>query len=147
MKDSKIFLDTAPIIYYLQENDSYFNTLQNYFEKHINSEFITSTITLTEYVTYPYSNNRQDLVNNFYDFISVMDIKVFDVILLLLKKAARIRSEYKFFKTMDSIQLSTALISDCDMFLTNDKQLKQFSKLKILTVEDLLAASCRKKNL
>lgn len=30
----------------------------------------------------------------------------------------------KKYKTMDSLQLAVAVLHDCDLFLTNDKQLK-----------------------
>ena len=44
----------------------------------------------------------------------------------------------KFFKTMDALQLSTACISGCDLFLTNDKQLKQFKEITCITVDELV---------
>ena len=55
----------------------------------------------------------------------------------IAKKAAKIRAEYKAFKSMDALQLSTAVLTGCDLFLTNDKQLKQFSEVKCITVDDL----------
>lgn len=51
--------------------------------------------------------------------------------------AAKIRAKYKGFKAMDALQLATAMISDCDLFLTNDKQLRRFDGLPILVVDDL----------
>ena len=41
----------------------------------------------------------------------------------IAKKAAKIRAEYKGFKAMDALQLATACLSECDIFVTNDKQL------------------------
>ena len=37
---------------------------------------------------------------------------------------------------MDALQLATAVQEDCDVFLTNDKQLCQFKEIKCITVED-----------
>lgn len=37
---------------------------------------------------------------------------------------------------MDSLQLAVAVEDKCDTFLTNDKQLKQFDGIKVVTVED-----------
>lgn len=54
------------------------------------------------------------------------------------KKAAQIRAEYRHFKGMDALQLASACLTGCDTFLTNDKQLKQFSELKVVLVEELL---------
>ena len=38
---------------------------------------------------------------------------------------------------MDAIQLATACIMGCDLFLTNDKQLKQFKEIKCIVVDEL----------
>ena len=55
----------------------------------------------------------------------------------IAKKAAQIRAEYKGFTGMDALQLAAACLSGCDLFLTNDKQLKQFKEIKCLTVSTL----------
>lgn len=39
---------------------------------------------------------------------------------------------------MDALQLAVACITGCDLFLTNDKQLKQFADIKCITVEELV---------
>ncbi len=38
---------------------------------------------------------------------------------------------------MDALQLATACIMGCDLFLTNDKQLRQFKEIKCVTVGEL----------
>ncbi len=38
---------------------------------------------------------------------------------------------------MDALQLATACLSGCDLFLTNDKQLKQLKEINCITVEEL----------
>ena len=55
----------------------------------------------------------------------------------IAKKAAQIRAQYKNFKAMDALQLATACVTGCDLILTNDKQLKQFTEIKCVTVDDL----------
>ena len=52
-------------------------------------------------------------------------------------QAARIRAKYKGIKGMDSLQLATAIVYGCDVFLTNDKQLKQVTELNVLLVDEL----------
>ena len=53
------------------------------------------------------------------------------------RKAAQIRAEYKDFKTIDCLQLATACVQNCDLFLTNDKQLCQFKEIKCATIDEL----------
>ncbi len=138
MTDSKkIFLDTAPIIYYLQNSELYFENMKRFWNKYIEYDFVTSAITVTEYLTYPYRQDDLKLINAFYSFVDSMDIQICNIDKKIAEKAAQIRAEYKFFKTMDALQLATACIMNCDLFLTNDKQLKQFNEIKCITVDEL----------
>lgn len=130
----KIFIDTAPIIYYLQKNEMYYSNMKLFWKRFEDDEYITSAITITEYLTYPYRQNDLSMIHSFYSFVQDMDIQIMNIDEQIAKKAAQIRAEYKFFKTMDALQLATACITGCDLFLTNDKQLKQFTELKCITV-------------
>ncbi len=38
---------------------------------------------------------------------------------------------------MDALQLAAACLSKCDLFLTNDKQLRRFKAIKCITVDEL----------
>ena len=38
---------------------------------------------------------------------------------------------------MDTIQLAVACFEECDLFLTNDKQLRQFKEIRCITVDEL----------
>ncbi len=138
MTDSKkVFIDTAPIIYYLQNSECYYLNMKAFWKEYEECDYVTSTITVTEYLTYPFREKNFTLVNSFYDFVNDMDILVKDIDGRIAEKAAQIRAEYKFFKTMDALQLAAACIMGCDLFLTNDKQLKQFKEMKCVTVDEL----------
>ncbi len=138
MKDSKkIFFDTAPIIYYLQESDLYFNTMISFLRQNRDGDYVISAITATEYLTYPFRENDEKLINDFYSFIDDMEVEIKEIDMKIAVKAAQIRAEYKFFKPLDSLQLATACITGCDIFLTNDKQLKQFKEIKCMTMDDI----------
>ena len=133
----KIFLDTSPIVYYLENSELYYIFMKNFWNKYENSDYITSTVTMTEYLTYPYQQNNLRLINAFYDFIDGMEIEVRNIDKIIAKKAAQIRAKYRFFKTMDALQLATACLSGCDLFLTNDSQLKQFTEIECILVAEL----------
>ncbi len=138
MIDSKkIFLDTAPIVYYLESNELYYSNMKRFWKEYEDCDFVTSAVTVTEYLTYPYQQNNLKLINAFYAFADGMDIEIKSIDKAIAEKAAQIRAEYVFFKTMDALQLATACLSGCDLFLTNDKQLKQFKEINCITVEEL----------
>lgn len=132
----KIFLDTSPIVYYLENNELYYPSMKKFWKEYENCDYVTSAVTVTEYLTYPYQQNNLKLINAFYAFVDGMDIEIKNIDKAIAEKAAHIRTEYSFFKTMDALQLATACLSGCDLFLTNDKQLKQFKEIMCITVEE-----------
>lgn len=134
----KVFLDTTPIIYFLDEDVNYAEKVENIFSEILQHEkaMVTSVITCTEYLTYPYRINNTDKVNVFFEFLTDCDISIYSIDIEIAKKAAQIRAEYKDFKTMDCLQLATACVQNCDLFLTNDKQLRQFKEIKCVIVDE-----------
>lgn len=138
MTDSKkIFLDTSPLIYYLQSNDLYYSIMKPFWGTYSDWDYITSSVTVMEYLTYPFQQGDLKMVQDFYSFLEDMDISIENINRKIAEKAARIRAEYKSFKSMDALQLATACLTGCDLFLTNDKQLRQFTEIKCITVDDL----------
>ena len=136
---SKVFLDTTPIIYFLDEDVNFGNKVENILSEILESrkEMVTSTITCMEYLTYPHRTDNVEKVDAFFDFVSGCNIAIYSIDMEIAKKAARIRAEYRYFKAMDALQLATACITGCDLLLTNDKQLRQFEEIKCITVEEL----------
>lgn len=135
----KVYLDTSPFIYYLQESKTYYDTMTCIFEEFATAEteIYTSDLTIEEYCVYPYRENRPDLIDKLDAFIDLADIKVTPTSGAIAKKAAKIRADYSSFKGMDALHLATAAFVGCDLFLTNDKQLRQFSEIKVLTIDDI----------
>lgn len=135
----KVFLDTTPLIYFLDADVNYAEKVEEIFSDILENEktMITSAITCTEYLTYPYRTGNVEKVNAFFEFLADCDILTCPIDVNIAKEAARIRAEYKDFKTMDCLQLATAYIQGCDLFLTNDKQLRQFKDIKCVTIDEL----------
>ena len=77
------------------------------------------------------------MIRAFDRFIEEAAVEIIGIDRTIAMEAARIRAKYPFFKTMDSLQLAAALSCGCDLFLTNDKQLRQFDELPCLTLEDI----------
>lgn len=129
----KVFIDSAPIIYLLDNNRKYVNTVKR---KLINvvkngGKIVISPVTVMEYLTVPYREKRHDRIAAFHSFIDEINIEVCDIDMKTAEKSAQIRSEYNMFKGMDSFQLACAVMSGCDSFLTNDRQLKQYREINI----------------
>lgn len=135
----RVFVDTSPIIYYLENNPQYKDSVIGFFTKCIeeNIQVVTSTITIEEYLVFPYSSGKMEFADNFKKFLDYMKVEVVDINSVIAEQGAKIRGQYKKFKVMDALQIATAIISGCDMFFTNDKQLRQEKELPCMTLEDI----------
>lgn len=138
----KVFVDTAPFIYFIEKdsnNSQYYEKVKAFFKYGYDSDkrFVSSVITMEEYFVFPYRNKAYSLIDMFNRLVATTDMEIVEINQEIAKKAAQIRAEYKGFKAMDALQLATACLSGCDLFLTNDKQLKQFKEIKCITVEEL----------
>lgn len=134
----RVFLDTTPLIYFLDADEHFGEKTRQILEEILSDEgeVISSVITETEYLVYPYRTGNQEKVEAFFEFVDECGIDLYEIDVDIAKKAAQIRAEYKDFKAMDSLQLAVAVCSGCDTFLTNDKRLRQFRELKCITVEE-----------
>ena len=87
----RVFIDTAPMIYFLENNSQYMELMRKFFlrcmKEHI--QIVTSTLTIEEYLVVPYSDGKIEYVDNF-----------------------------KNFKAIDALQIATAVVKRCDMFFT-----------------------------
>ena len=134
----KVFLDTAPFIYFL-DNDPNFGTkteqiISNFIRE---GKYITSScISAAEYLVYPYRVGNNAKVNAFWKFVYDNYIVLSPINKDIVIETAKIRAEYRHIKTADALQLAAAVCSGCDLFLTNDKQLKQFNKISCVTIEE-----------
>ncbi len=134
----KVFLDTTPLIYFLDEDIHFGEKTTRILESILSNrtQVVSSVITCMEYLVYPYRTKNHEKINAFREFIADFEIPLIPLSLEIADKSAQIRAEYKYFKAMDSIQLATAVMAGCDVFLTNDNQLKQFKEVTCITVEE-----------
>lgn len=138
----KGFIDTAPFIYFIEKdinNPRYYEKVKSFFEYGYENDkkFVSSVITVEEYFVFPYRSKAYAFIDMFNRLIATTDMEIVDINQEIAKKAAQIRAEYKGFKAMDALQLAVACLTECDLFLTNDKQLRQFKGMKCITIEEL----------
>lgn len=135
----KVFIDTAPFIYYIEGNIHYQNILNKLFKLNSTGEiiFATSVLTLLELLVVPIRNKRFDLVEQYENiFTNSTSLELIEINLKISKLAAEFRAQFNF-KTPDAIQLASASLSEADFFLTNDKQLKQ-NKIKTIVLQEII---------
>ncbi len=136
---SKVFLDTAPLIYYIEGSTNFFSIVDVFFQglKSRNIPAIVSPITLAECLVMPVKLNQAQIQKNFIDFLTNnREIEMVCIDSEIAVKASELRSIYGL-KLPDALQIATAILSQCDAFLTNDAGLKRVTELQILVVGEL----------
>ena len=136
-----IFLDTAPIIYYIEAHPHFGHIAKVAVDAFQSGELIafSSVITLAEVLPKPIQLGREDLARKFAEFLRKgKNFNLIEISADIAEKAGRLRSKYPVLRAMDAIQLSTAIDVDVDAFLTNDKKLKQIKEVKVLFLKDYL---------
>lgn len=135
----RIFLDTNPFIYLIEDIEPFSQKVDDFIlsEGLKGAEFYTSTITDTEFLVQPYKIGKMDVINAYWTFLKDFDILKCFINEKIAIEAAKLRAKYDSIKTDDSLQLAASLEAGCDVFLTNDKQLKQVSEAKVVLVDDL----------
>jgi predicted nucleic acid-binding protein len=135
-----IFLDTAPIIYFIENHPQFSDIVEVFIEQldQGNIQGIISPVTVAECLVNPLKNKDQKLQQDFVDFmLRQKSIRLKETDVNISIKAAQIKANYNL-KLPDALQVATAIIAGCDSFLTNDKKLSRISELQILVISDFV---------
>jgi predicted nucleic acid-binding protein len=125
-----LLLDTAPIIYCLEDNAEFGPRFQPLFDAHSKGDlrFAISTITLAEVLTGPLSSSDEALTRRYRAVLQSWQIVDLDID--IAESAARLRASLRL-KLPDAVQAATALAINADALVTHDRD---FSRLKSLRV-------------
>jgi predicted nucleic acid-binding protein len=138
---TKLFLDTAPVVYYVEEDIRYLALVDPVFDRLDAGTLVavTSPVTLAECLVMPYRNNQVELQQIFSDLIvNGTNVLFASIDREMGRRAAELRARYNLSLT-DAFQIAVALQSGCDAFLTNDMTLKRVSELSVIVLEEMEA--------
>ena len=64
-------LDTAPLIYFIEQNETYLEFVRAFFQNMSQGEFqvVTSTLTLTEVLVHPLRSGNIELAEQYHDIV------------------------------------------------------------------------------
>jgi predicted nucleic acid-binding protein len=135
---SKLFLDTAPVIYFVERNPQYLPYVRVVFE-HIRDRLltaVTSPVTLAECLVRPYQMGQTELQQEFIDLMTGIEgIEFAGIDQTLALEAAHIRARYNL-QLPDAFQIAVALAAGCEAFLTNDVIFRRVTELQVLVLND-----------
>lgn len=137
-----VCIDTAPMIYHLETVAPYFSVTKEIFRTlaNRNRKGILSMISVTEIVTKPFRDGQQGFIDNFEKYV-LPQFDLREITYEIAKRAGRLRSQYTL-KTPDALVVSTALESGCQLFITNDKDLRKLETegISVVVVLDYVEA-------
>ncbi len=134
-------LDSAPLIYFIEENPTYLEMTDAFFEAMVRGEFriVTSVVTLLEVLVYPLRQGNRILAQQYRDILfNEVGLTIIEVSPAIAEVAAQLRASYNL-QTPDSIQMATAISGGASFFLTNDARLPSLPELEVLVLEELRA--------
>lgn len=134
-----LFLDTAPVIYYVEQHPVYGALVEEIFARIDAGDIqaVTSPITLLECLVVPLRLGQASLVRDFTDLIARGYGTTFTPINeAIASRGAELRATYNL-TLADAIQVATALVVGCGAVLTNDSDLKRVREISILALDDL----------
>lgn len=139
-KHKVVGLDTAPFIYYIEDVAPYADLLEPVFgllESHSLSA-VTSTVTLAEILTKPFSNKNFSLADEIkFTLNSFSALTIVPIDAKLAEAAALIRARYTI-RLPDALQIAAAVQREATLFLTNDKRTKKVNGVEVLVLSDFI---------
>lgn len=129
-----IGIDTAIIIYFIEDDPRYLPTIGPLFEAADRGrcELIASTLTLLEVLVAPYRTSNAALAERYEALLTrSRGVRMVELSRDILRSAAQLRAATGA-GTPDAMQLASALHASCSAFVTNDRRLPAVPGLKIV---------------
>jgi predicted nucleic acid-binding protein len=136
---TKLGLDTAPFIYFIESNPSYLALMREVMRL-IDSQSLVaccSVITLTEVLTRPLQMGDSALADQYRNILlNNRSLTVLPIDPAIAERAAKLRADHRL-RTPDALQIADALEHGCEAFLCNDNNMRRATDLRILLLDEL----------
>ncbi len=135
----RLYLETAPLIYYVEENPIYVAKMDVIItaieDRPI--EAVSSVITLTEVLTHPFRQGNIRLEQDYRDILlNSSGFRLLSVTSQIAESAADLRARYNL-RTPDALHVATSIDAGCDAFLTNDAGINRVREIAVLGLNEL----------
>jgi predicted nucleic acid-binding protein len=136
-----IFLDTAPVIYFIEAHHQFGPLVRQVIElmNENRVQAVTSVLTLSEVLPKPVETGNNELAEKFKTYLkNGSNLTLLPITEIIGESAGVLRGKYPNLKTVDALQIATALDAESDAFLTNDRKLSGIKEIKIIVLKDYL---------
>jgi predicted nucleic acid-binding protein len=127
-----LLLDSAPIIYFLEDHPKFGRRFQPLFEEHAKGRwrFAVTTITIAEVLAGPLSVADEPLVRRYRNILESWQVVNLDA--EVAESAARMRAAFRL-KLADAVQVASALAVDADALVTHDRDFAGVRSLRVIS--------------
>ncbi|NPV68436.1 MAG: type II toxin-antitoxin system VapC family toxin [Anaerolineae bacterium] len=135
----QLYIETAPLIYYVELNPDYTARMDAIVAaiETASIEAVSSVITLVEVLSHPMKVGDQRLIQEYRDIlVNSGEFRLVPVTARIAEYAAEMRARYNL-RTPDALHVSSAVLTGCDAFLTNDAGLERVTEIRILVLNAL----------
>lgn len=129
-----VAVDTAPFIYFIEDDPRFAPIVGPLFEQADRSErlLVTSSLTLLEVLVVPFRDGDRQLAERYESLLTrSRGLNLVDISRAQLAAAAQLRAATGV-RTADAIQLAAAIGSGCKAFVTNDRRLPAIPGLRVV---------------
>ncbi|HUP62522.1 MAG TPA: PIN domain-containing protein [Thermoanaerobaculia bacterium] len=126
-----LLLDSAPIIYFLEDHPKFARRFERLFEEHSKGRvrFAVTTITIAEVLTGPLSVGDETLVRRYRSILESWQVVALDA--GIAESAARVRASSRL-KLADAVQVASALAVNADALVTHDRDFTSVQSLRVI---------------
>ena len=139
----KVAIDSAPLIYFIEEHPRYLPALIPFFElvDAGNLTCIASVVAITEVLVHPLRQGRADLAAMYREIlVDSQTIITYPINADIAERAAVIRAAHNV-RTPDAFHLATAIGAEASIFLTNDMAVPTIPGISIILLDDVLLST------
>lgn len=137
LKDKSVYFDTNIFIYLLEGSETFKNAISDI--EHLISqktiEIWSSDLVYAELIPPHAKTGNKDAITHILDFLSIFNIS--EVSKDTFIHAGILRGETGM-KTPDSLHVASAVATECDIFLTNDKGIEVPKDMEKLFISDFI---------
>ena len=134
---TSLFLDSAPVIYYVEQNPLYLAKVRIAFARIQNGLImaVASPVTIAECLVVPYRLGQTELQQKYIDLIlNNESIFMMPTDGNMALKASQFRAKYNL-QLPDAFQVAVALEAGCEAILTNNGAFKRVTEIRAIDLE------------
>lgn len=130
--DALLLVDTAPLIYHLEDDQRFGARFAGLFEASAAGRLrlAISTVSIAEVLTGPFQHGREALARQIEN--ALRDHRVVALTSEIAVDAARLRARYRL-RLPDAVQLATALQIDAWALVTHDRDFSRVEDVRIIS--------------